>query len=70
MVSFLRQLGSEIGADPPEARLALDVKTTGLAINAMAFEGTRAVARASEPAAEAERWKNAVTALMFDGIRA
>jgi ubiquinone/menaquinone biosynthesis C-methylase UbiE len=31
MVSFLRQLGSEIGADPPEARLALDVKTTGLA---------------------------------------
>jgi AcrR family transcriptional regulator len=51
-------------------RKGLDVKTTGLAINAMAFEGTRAVARASEPAAEAERWKNAVTALMFDGIRA
>jgi AcrR family transcriptional regulator len=51
-------------------RAGLDRRTTALAINAMAFEGTKAVARSSEPAVEAERWKDAVTALMFDGLRA
>jgi AcrR family transcriptional regulator len=51
-------------------RADLDIRTTALAINALAFEGTRLVARSPHPAAEAERWKAVVCVLMFDGIGA
>lgn len=54
-------------------RADLDVEITALAINAMIFEGGRQVVLserdAGDGAAARARWIDAVTAMMFDGVR-
>jgi len=49
-------------------RQGIDVEVTAAAINGMIFEGARRLAAADDLLASRERWVQAVTALMFDGI--
>lgn len=50
-------------------RAGLDVEVTALLVNAMVFEGVRQLSAEEDPEALA-RWTRAITALMFDGVRA
>ncbi|MBE2252606.1 MAG: TetR/AcrR family transcriptional regulator [Myxococcus sp.] len=50
-------------------RKDLDVEVTALLVNSMVFEGVRQLA-ANEAPAELARWTKAITALMFEGVRA
>lgn len=50
-------------------RADLDTETTGLAVNAMIFEGVRQLSAAPDAEAGRARWAKAVIAMMFDGIR-
>ena len=51
-------------------RADLDTEITGLAINAMIFEGARQIARVGLGKQARTRWIDGITALMFDGVRA
>lgn len=50
-------------------RKDLDTEVTGLLVNSMVFEGVRHLSVREDPA-EVERWTRAISALMFDGVRA
>ena len=51
-------------------RADLDVKVTAQALIGIIFEGTRRALRAPQPTEMRQRWIDAGTALMFDGVAA
>lgn len=51
-------------------RADLDVATTARAINGMIFAGALLVPSTTDPTRERDRWTNAITGLMFDGMAA
>lgn len=50
-------------------RADLDAEVTALLVNSMVFEGVRHLAAREDPG-ELERWTKAISALMFDGVKA
>lgn len=66
----LTQAYLENGVSRGFLRKDLDAETTGLAINAMIFEGGRHIALAPRVAVAQARWSKAIISLMFSGMPA
>lgn len=56
------------GVDRGFLRADLDVATTAKVVNGAIWAGALSVTRAADPADEAARWMDAISALMFEGL--